>query len=187
MATTPDPERPQLSDLEQAAARVQSGDMGAFRQIVEATTDRMFRLSARMMGSLADAEDVMQEAYVKAYQALSSGGFDRRSRVDTWLYRVVANTAIDALRSRKRRPTQSDEAIEPQFDGVASAEARVALVEIEQLLGLLPPDQRAAVALKALEGLTSAEVAEMLECSEGAVEQRLVRARATLRQLGHET
>ena len=187
MATTPDQERPPLSDLEQAAARVQSGDMAAFRQIVEATTDRMFRLSARMMGSLADAEDVMQEAYVKAYQALGSGGFDRRSRVDTWLYRIVANTAIDALRSRKRRQTQSDEAIEPEFDGVASAEARVALVEIGQLLGVLPADQRAAVALKALEGLTSAEVAGILECSEGAVEQRLVRARATLRQLGHET
>jgi RNA polymerase sigma-70 factor (ECF subfamily) len=175
-----------LSDLEQAAERVQSGDMAAFREIVEATSDRMFRLSARMMGSLADAEDVVQEAFVKAYQALSSGRFDRRSKVDTWLYRVVTNAAIDALRTRKRRRTQSDEAIEPDFDGVASAEARVALVEIEQMLGALPPDQRAAVALKALEGLTSAEVATVLECSEGAVEQRLVRARATLRQLGYE-
>jgi RNA polymerase sigma-70 factor (ECF subfamily) len=185
MATTPDQERPRLSDLEHAAEQILSGDVGAFRQLVEATTDRMFRLSARIMGSLADAEDVVQEAYVKAYQALRSGGFDRRSRVDTWLYRVVTNTAIDALRTRKRRRAQSDEAIEPEFDGVASVEARVALVEIEQLLGALPADQRAAVALKALEGLTSAEVAEILECSEGAVEQRLVRARATLRQLGH--
>ena len=172
-----------MTDLNQAVERFLAGDSAAFQQIVDATSDRMIRLSARMMGSLADAEDVVQEAYVKAYQALHAGKFDRRSKPQTWLYRIVTNGSIDALRSRARRRTSSDEAIEPEFDGLASAEARVALAEIGDWLGQLPPEQRAAVTLKALEGLTSAEVAEIMECSEGAVEQRLVRARTALRQM----
>jgi RNA polymerase sigma-70 factor (ECF subfamily) len=172
-----------LSDLDQAVDRFLAGDTSAFQQIVDATSDRMIRLSARMMGSLADAEDVVQDAYVKAYQALSADRFDRRSKPETWLYRIVTNTPIDALRSRARRRTSSDEGVEPQYDGLASAEARVALAEIDDWLGQLPIEQRAAVTLKALEGMTSAEVAEVLDCSEGAVEQRLVRARATLREL----
>ena len=106
-----------------------------------------------------------------------------RSSPETWLYRIVTNGSIDALRKRARRKLTSDEAVDPGFDGVASAEARLALVEIEDWLGQLPPDQRATVTLKALEGLTSSEVAKIMECSEGAVEQRLVRARATLRKL----
>jgi RNA polymerase sigma-70 factor (ECF subfamily) len=175
-----------LSDLEQAVDRFLGGDTAAFAQIVNATSDRLFRLSARMMGSLADAEDVVQDAYVKAYQGLESGQFDRRSKLETWLYRIVTNTSIDALRSRTRRRIAMDEMAEPAFDGVASAEARVALSEIHDWLGRLAPEQRAAVTLKALEGLSSAQVAEILDCSEGAVEQRLVRARATLRQLRQE-
>ena len=172
-----------LTDLNQAVERFLAGDSAAFQQIVDATSDRMIRLSARMTGSLADAEDVVQEAYVKAYKALQADKFDRRSKFETWLYRIVTNGSIDALRGRARRRTASDEAIEPEFDGLASAEARVALAELRDFLAELPPEQRAAVTLKALEGLTSAEVAEILECSEGAVEQRLVRARAALRKM----
>ena len=175
-----------MSDIDAALKRFLAGDTSAFQQFVDATSDRMIRLSARMMGSLADAEDVVQEAYVKAYQALAQGRFDSRSKPETWLYRIVTNASIDALRRRARGRTSSDEAVEPEFDGVASAEARVALGEIEDWLGQLPPEQRAAITLKALEGMTSAEVAEVLDCSEGAVEQRLVRARAALREMRHE-
>ena len=172
-----------MSDLDQAVERILSGDTAAFQKLADATSDQMIRLAARMLGSLTDAEDVVQDAYVKAYQALAAGKFERRSKPETWLYRIVTNTAIDAMRSRARRRTSHDESLEPEFDGVASAEARVALVELSEWLGRLPPDQRAAVTLKGLEGFTSAEVAEILECSEGAVEQRLVRARATLREM----
>ena len=172
-----------MRHLDQAFERILQGDTKAFQEVVDATSDRLVRLGARMLGSLADAEDVVQEAYVKAYQALIAGQFDGRSSPETWLYRIVTNGSIDALRKRARRKLTSDEAVDPGFDGVASAEARLALVEIEDWLGQLPPDQRATVTLKALEGLTSSEVAKIMECSEGAVEQRLVRARATLRKL----
>lgn len=138
-----------------------------------------------MLGSVVEAEDVVQEAYVKAYRALSAGDFDGRANVSTWLYRVVANQAIDALRGRARRPRPTDTADESTSD-LASAEQKFALAELSDWMGDLPPDQRAALVLKAVEGLTSPEIAEILRCSEGAVEQRLVRARAALRKRSEE-
>ena len=91
-----------MSTLEDAARRVQRGDASAFREIVEATSARLVRLSARMMGSVAEAEDVVQDAYVKAYRALALGQFDARSRVETWLHRIVVNASLDAKRKRAR-------------------------------------------------------------------------------------
>ncbi|MFZ5892618.1 MAG: RNA polymerase sigma factor [Myxococcota bacterium] len=170
-------------DLDEAASRFVAGDASAFQFIVENTIDALVRLGARMMGSVSDGEDVVQEAYLKAYRGLAEGRFDQRARLRTWLGRIVVNTAIDALRARKRAPLASRDLLESP-DASASAETRVALAELDAWLDGLPPDQRAAIVLKSIEGYTSAEVAEILECSEGAVEQRLVRARANLRNKG---
>ncbi|MBP6829695.1 MAG: sigma-70 family RNA polymerase sigma factor [Deltaproteobacteria bacterium] len=162
--------------------RVVQGDTDAFRRIVDATSEGLVRLGARIVGSLSEAEDVVQDSYVKAYQALTSGRFERRSSVTTWLRHIVTNTAIDSLRSRSRRPVPSDTIAESGWDGEAGAEAHMALAELNELLGALPPDQRAAVVLQSVEGHAVSEIAVILGCSEGAVEQRLVRARATLRE-----
>lgn len=140
-----------------------------------------------MLGNLADAEDAVQEAYVRAYRSLTSGRFDRRASVETWLYRVVVNAAIDLMRTRARHPASTDTLADAGYDGQASAEARVALVELDDLLSRLPPEQRAALVLTAMEGFTNKEAAELLEVSEGAVEQRLVRARASLRERSRES
>src|SRR5215468_9327705 len=105
-----------------------------------------------MTGSMADAEDVVQDAYLKAYRALVAGDFDRRSSVQTWLYRIVVNRAIDHKRGRARRAEVSDAGLEQPWDGSASVEARVALRELDEWLGALPPDQRAAVLLQSAEG-----------------------------------
>lgn len=168
--------------LEKAVDRVLSGDRSAFQQIVDATSQKLVRLGARIMGNQADAEDVVQEAYVKAYRALAAGEFDRRSSTNTWLYRIVVNGAIDAKRSRKRRAEASDEQVDLGWDGAARAEARIALSELDDWLAALPPEQRAALVLQSMEGLNNAEIAQVMGVSEGAVEQRLVRARAALRQ-----
>jgi RNA polymerase sigma-70 factor, ECF subfamily len=170
-----------LENLTEAVTRVQSGDAAAFQRIVDATSTRLVRLAARMLGSVVDAEDVVQEAYVKAYRALVTGEFDGRANVTTWLYRIVSNQAIDAMRGRARRPKPTDMADESISD-LASAEQKLALAELSDWMSELPADQRAALVLKAVEGMTSPEVAEILQCSEGAVEQRLVRARAALRK-----
>jgi RNA polymerase sigma-70 factor (ECF subfamily) len=134
-----------------------------------------------MLGNVADAEDVVQEAYVKAFRSLAAGQFDERSSVKTWLYRIVTHATIDAMRTRARgRPSENLPAA--SWDGLAVAEARLALAELADWLEVLPPEQRAAIVLKAVEDLTTTEIAQILECSEGAVEQRLVRARAALRE-----
>ena len=170
-----------MDNLGEAVERVRTGDTAAFQRIVDATSPQLIRLGARMLGSVADAEDVVQEAYVKAYRALTTGEFDGRANVATWLYRIVTNQAIDAMRSRVRRPKPTDTADESISD-LASAEQKLALTELEDWLAELPADQRAALVLKAVEGMTSPEIAEIMQCSEGAVEQRLVRARAALRK-----
>jgi len=170
--------------LDNAVRRVETGDPAAFADIVLATTPRLFRLAARIMADTGEAEDVLQDAYVRAYDALVAGRFDGRAGIETWLYRIVANPALDALRARRRRRqrTAPDDGREPAVDEQGRLGARAALRELEAYLEDLPPDQRAAVVLKEIEELTSNEVAEVMRCSVGAVEQRLVRARATLRR-----
>ncbi|HEY3500979.1 MAG TPA: RNA polymerase sigma factor [Polyangiaceae bacterium] len=172
------------SDLEtlEEAARAVSRDPGAFERLVEGTFEKLVRYAARVTGDLAEAEDVVQESYVKAYRALAGGHFEGRSSVSTWLYRIVTRTAIDQRRSRSRREVLGDLLLDGALDGAAAADSHVALRELSDLLGELPEEQRSALVLQALEGFTNREIAEILECSEGAVEQRLVRARAALRK-----
>lgn len=173
-----------MENLEEAVEKVLNGDSTAFGQIVEATSPRLVRMSARMLGSIQDAEDVVQDSYVKAYRSLQNGQFDRRAKVETWLYRIVVNTTLDAKRSKARSKTTASDQLEHTggWESVAATEARVALREMSAWLDRLPEEQRTVLWLKTIEGLESAEVAAILGCSEGAVEQRLVRARATLRE-----
>lgn len=166
-------------DLGLLAARVARGDAEAFRTIVDLTRAPMYRLASRLCGDLGDAEDALQEAYVDAYRALAEGRWDGRAKLQTWLYRIVTNACLDLLRRREQGPR--DRISEPRFDGLVSAEARLALRELDDLMATLPAAERAALVLVSVEGLSAREAAEALGCSEGAIEQRLVRARASLR------
>jgi RNA polymerase sigma-70 factor (ECF subfamily) len=163
---------------------VAAGDPAAFRQVVELTSDRLYRLAARLLGSTAEAEDALQDSYLKAYQALCEGRFDGGASVATWLYRIVTNGCLDALRRRRVRPAPTADPPSGAYDGSVAADARLALAELDRWLGDLPAEQRAVLVLRFVEELTSAEVAAIMDCSEGAVEQRLVRARAALRERG---
>jgi len=170
-----------LPSLENAADRVTKGDLEAFREIVQATSDQLVRVAARVIGDMAEAEDVVQESYISAYQALTQGQFDRRSHLPAWLRRIVINRAIDALRSRRRRP-RLDDSIEASWDGAASIDSRMALAELGDWMNELVPEQRVTLVLSVFEGMSNLEIAQAMGCSEGAVEQRLVRARVALRQ-----
>lgn len=171
-------------DLRLVATRVSKGDLQAFRQIVDHTRQPLYRLAARIVGDVGDAEDALQDAYVSAYRGLCEGRYDGRSKVETWLYRIVTNTCIDLL--RKRKPVKDEPDNEPRFDGLVSAEARVALRELDDMLATLSPQDRAAIVLVHVEGLTVKEAADTLGTTEGALEQRLLRARAALRKKGDQ-
>lgn len=140
----------------------------------------MFRLAARLVGNTADAEDVVQEAFVKALASLRAGEFRGQSALTTWLFRITTNVAFDRLRRVRSAQPEAPSREEPSTDG--QGDARVALRELHDAMSELPADQRAALVLKELQGLTTREVAEVLERSEGATEQLLVRARDTLRR-----
>ncbi|MGC4065508.1 MAG: RNA polymerase sigma factor [Polyangiaceae bacterium] len=159
-----------------------SGDAAAFRTVVETLAVKLVRLGARMLGNVPDAEDLVQEAFVKAHAAMIAGQYDGRASVSTWLHRIVCNLAIDQLRAGRRRGRFVEATDDIIVEDSRTAEAHLALRELSDWLGELPADQRVALVLSTLEGYSNAEVATMLECSEGAVEQRLVRARASLRE-----
>jgi RNA polymerase sigma-70 factor (ECF subfamily) len=153
-----------------------------FSALVQTTSPRLYRLALRLTGSPSDAEDVLQEAYLRAYLALSEGRFEGRASLATWLYRSTVNAALDALRRRRRRLALSNWYRPATSQPAEHTEARALLADAAALLAALPPEQAGALVLTQVEGLTNAEAAELLGCTEGAVEQRLIRARATLRR-----
>ncbi len=134
------------------------------------------------MGNTAEAEDVVQDAWAKALLALRRGEFAGESALKTWLYRIVLNQALNARRSRDRRAEREHAWQSGPADAQSALEATVALTRLAAVLDDLPEEQAGALVLKEIHGMTAAEVAKVLECSEGAVEQRLVRARAALRK-----
>jgi RNA polymerase sigma-70 factor (ECF subfamily) len=146
-----------------------------------ATSDSLYRLAARVVGDLDAAADVLQDAYLRAFAALRRNEFSGDSEVRTWLYRIVLNVALNARRSDRRRLAQLA-SLEGEAEAGDRIEARLQLRELASWMADLPDEQCAALVLKELEGFSSREVGEILECSEGAVEQRLVRARAALRK-----
>jgi RNA polymerase sigma-70 factor (ECF subfamily) len=165
-------------DLDDLPARIRAGEHEAFAALVRAVAPRLVRVAARLVGDIATAEDVVQEALVKAHAAIVAGSFAGRGRVEAWLYRIVTNGAYDARRRQRRRPLAERVVDAPAPERL---DTHLALQELAAWLDELPAAQRVALVLSALEGLSQREIAEIQECSEGAVEQRLVRARAALR------
>src|SRR5579884_961 len=92
-----------------AVARARTGDTDAFRVLVERHSRALFRLAFRMTGNQQDAEDVVQESFLRAYKQL--GKFDQRASFGTWLYRIASNCSLDLVRSRKRRGGESEDEV----------------------------------------------------------------------------
>src|SRR5579871_6887961 len=97
-----------------AVTQAQAGDSAAFRVLVERHSRNLFRLAYRMTGNQQDAEDVVQESWLRAYRQL--GKFDQRASFGTWLYRIGANCSLDLIRTRKRRAEQQEGAEEGARD-----------------------------------------------------------------------
>ena len=168
--------------------RVQRGDKLAFDLLVSKYQRKLGRLISRFVRDSAEAEDVTQEAFIKAYRALP--GFRGESAFYTWLYRIGINTAKNYLLSSKRRaPTSTTfDAEESESFEDASLLREVTTPENElmskQVVGVvqaslqqLPEDLRSALTLREIEGLSYEEIASVMNCPVGTVRSRIFRAR----------
>ena len=162
--------------------RIHAGDEDAFAVLVERYGERLFRLVYGILGDWHRSEDVVQDVFLLVHRKLS--GFDGRSSLLTWLYRVAVNAA---LKARKRAHRQEHLPLVDGFDVPLQGpgvDRNVELREIGQkLLRCLPTKLRVVVLLREWEGLRYEEIARVLRCSQGAVEQRLHRALVELRRV----
>jgi RNA polymerase sigma-70 factor (ECF subfamily) len=177
------------SDLE-LVRRAQRNERGAFDLLVLKYQHKVIKLVARLLRDPTEAEDVAQEAFVKAYRAL--GSFRGDSAFYTWLYRIAVNTARNAIASRQRRPLDYEADLsESEQSNLASRlrhtdtpEATALSEEIRltvnQAIEQLPEDLRTAIVLREVEGLSYEEIAAAMDCPVGTVRSRIFRAREAI-------
>jgi RNA polymerase sigma-70 factor (ECF subfamily) len=160
------------------------GDPGAFEEVVRRTYRHVYTQAFRLVGDRQEAEDVAQEAYLRAFRGLPS--FRGEARFETWLYRIVANAAMSHLRRRRRF---GDLLLEEDDEGrtvelpspVQVAEQAVDREALGRALDSLPLSLRSVVVLKDVYGLSCGEIGELVGTTEGAVKVRLHRARRRLK------
>jgi RNA polymerase sigma-70 factor (ECF subfamily) len=160
-------------------------DDAAFSAIVEKYSGYAFNIAFRMLGNAADAEDAVQDAFLSAYRARDR--FRGDAQVTTWLYRIVVNAALQKVRKERKPAAQSQVNVEDLdlVDWSPGPEATLLNSELrEQLeaaLETLPDEMRAAVVLRDVQQLSTAEAAEVVGISEAAFKARLHRGRVALR------
>jgi RNA polymerase sigma-70 factor (TIGR02960 family) len=191
---------------EAVVARARAGDEAAFRELTEPHRRELQVHCYRILGSVQDAEDMVQETLLAAWRGLET--FEGRASLRSWLYRIATNRCLNALRARSRRPKEVPAMVEPPEptrrtepvsvepypdvlledipDRSPGPEARYEAkesIELSFIVALqhLPPRQRAALVLRDVLGFRTAEVAEMLDTGDASVKGALQRARATLR------
>jgi RNA polymerase sigma-70 factor (TIGR02960 family) len=199
---------PMEMDTTDLIARARAGDHNAFRELLEVHSHELQVHCYRILGSLQDAEDALQETLVSAWRSL--GDFSQRSSLRTWLYQIATNRCLSMLRAASRRPrsaTPRPDVTLPEPTGVSDVppwlepfpdvlldnlvdqapgpEARYETTEAISLafitaLQLLPPRQRAVLVLRDVLGYRAGEVAKMLDATQGSVQSALKRARGTI-------
>ncbi len=171
--------------------KARRGDTHAFGVLVERHGRSLFRLAFRMTGNEQDAEDVVQESFLRAYRQLSR--FDERASFGTWIYRIAANCSLDLVRSRKRRSGQAGAPQSEMEDPVMSLPSgdptpeRVALSSevrsrVAEAMNDLSATERTAFVLRHFEGMSIEELSRVLECQPGAAKHSVFRAVQKLRR-----
>jgi RNA polymerase sigma-70 factor (ECF subfamily) len=167
------------------------GDTAAFGELVRRYQDRLYNTVIRVLNNTEDARDVVQEAFLSAYQSL--GSFKGEAQFFTWLYRIAVNTAISHKRKQRvglslETARSEDAAIEPIDPSEASQPSQVLErkeeeYRIQQALNRLSPEHRAVLILKDIEGQKYETMAAILEVPIGTIRSRLHRARSELREV----
>ena len=185
-----------ISELDQKSFSLEAlrnGDRAEFARLVETYSPMIYRLGLKMLNNPQDAEDILQETFIKAYKHIAK--FDGRSNVSTWLYRIATNEALMSLRRKHPEATSFENPsvydTEPQEplqivdwcclpeEEFLTSEGRARLDEAAERL---PANLRVVFVLRDIEGLSTRETAEVLDISEMAVKTRLSRARLRLRE-----
>jgi len=170
----------------QAAREARLGDQQAFRFLVERHSRLVFRLAYRMTGNEQDAEDLVQESFLRAYKQLHT--FDERAAFSTWLHRICVNCSLDLLRARKSRRTEDDAtswleqvaAPEPSPERLTQSNQMAQL--LEPALSRLSENERAAFVLRHYEGSSIEEIARALGIQTSAAKHSVFRAVQKLRR-----
>jgi RNA polymerase sigma-70 factor (ECF subfamily) len=181
---------PERTDRELVEA-AQNGDSDAFGALVRRHQRRVYRLAFHLVRSAAEAEDVTQDTFVRAYGALDR--FDGRSEPFTWIYRIAVNLSLNALRSRKssdRSSSPDDPRVEPLLverraklaSPEAASEDRELAIALLAGIDKLSETLRTTLHLAVVDGLSHADVGKILGCSEGTVAWRVHEARRRLRE-----
>ena len=181
-------DKPVTADGE-LARRASKGDDGAFAELVRRHAPRVRALCKATLGGPGEAEDAAQESFLKAHRAL--GRFTGEASFATWLHRIAVNHCLDILRSAVRRRSDSlDAMLEADASALGRALAEPSSAQaledrdtIARLLSRLPPEQRLALTLREMEGLSYEEIAVSMSCSVDSVKARLRRARAELLEM----
>jgi RNA polymerase sigma-70 factor (ECF subfamily) len=173
---------------------LKQGEEWAFEALVRTFGARMLSVARRIVGNDEDARDVVQAAYLSAFRAI--GAFEGSAQLSTWLHRIVVNTALMRLRSRRRKPEESIDALLPAFKGDGHFAERTSadrglsadkLLErketrriVRAAIEQLPDAYRTVLILRDIEEMPTKEVADALEITTSAVKVRLHRARQAL-------
>lgn len=164
---------------------VLNGNQRDFERLVEKYQSAVFRMAIGLLHNKEDAEEIVQDVFIKVYKSLSS--FDAKAAFSTWLYRVTVNASLNVLRKKKRQKLWVElsdilqlRSKEKQADALLTEQSDNTL--IYQAMKDLPAMQRVAFVLSKYEELPQARVAEILHLSTGAVEQLIYRAKRNLKQ-----
>jgi RNA polymerase sigma-70 factor (ECF subfamily) len=181
------------NDNEISLDALKAGDREAFARLVDLTSAHIFRVALQILGSSQDAEDAMQETYIKALHSLAN--FEGRSSMTTWLYRIAVNEALMLVRKRKpqmmtveQNDADDNDGSEPKeiVDWCCLPESELLSNEsrlfLETAVQNLPPKLRMVFVMRDLEGLSIQETATAMDVSESVVKTRLLRARLALRE-----
>jgi len=165
--------------------RVLEGDVEAFSRLVDLHYPRCARIAVRILGNREDAEEAIQDAFLRAFKAL--GDYEDRERFSSWLTRILVNQCRTVLARTKRRDALFAELDPRRLDFIVAAEPDEGTwVELEHVLGRLPAEQREAIVLKYADDLTYEEMSRITGAGESALKMRVQRAFARLRAMLQE-
>lgn len=176
-------------------AELKAGSARAYERVIRELGPRLLTTAQRMLGNEEDAKDAVQDAFLSAFRNIHT--FDGNSKVSTWLHRIVINASLMKLRTRRRKPAVSIDALLPRFSDEGHMELPIASWRekddgerydaetrrrVRDEVENLPDEYRTVIMLRDIEGLDTAEAAAVLNISESAVKTRLHRARQALRE-----